>query len=368
MREEHDFAGAVEQLGAIPLAWAKPGADAPYVNLGDALSPVMVSLISGRPVVSRASNSGEMRLAAVGTIGHGMRGGHVTFWGTGSSLYSNPFAPRDERVIFERAAGTRFDIRATRGPVSAQILGGGADDPGIYGDPVWLLPRFYPRLKAPTTELGVILHLSELEDREMETHPKAILDRYRVPPEFEGQVRLITMVTGTEPNDLRRKVDEILDCKRIVSTSLHGMVIAEAYGIPCFYLARRGKPGVDRVDLAGNEEINLRIVDLYLGLGHQRLAVYRQPPRQETDWEKLIQALDRDWEPKTFDGDRLIQAFPLDPNPIAARAGATVFEHPLIAALHPHRGTQTAAPKPGFGERVSHALSRLAGRARRAGA
>lgn len=359
--ESTDLLAAADAAGGIPLAWAKPGADESYVNLGDALSPVMVSLVSGRPIVSRASRSSDARLAAVGTIGHGMRGGHVTFWGTGSSRYANPLAARDERVTFSRSGDTVVDIRATRGPVSARILGEGLDDPGVYGDPVWLLPRFFPRKAAPTTELGVILHLSELADRGMEARAKDGLARYDVPQDLAGSVRLITMVTGREPSDLRGKVEEILDCKRIVSTSLHGVVIAEAYGIPCFYLARRGEPGVDRVDLDGNEEINLRLVDLYLGLGQERLTIWRQPPRRATDWEAVMSALDREWEPKDFDGDRLIDAFPLPPAPLTAPEGKTVFEHPLIAALHPHRGTLPIAESPaGIIGRLAGRISRLA--------
>lgn len=71
-----------------------------YLNFGDALSPVMVALLSGRQIRRVPTRSRSLRMAAVGTIGHGFAEGEVWFWGTGCSSWKNPSAPLDERVPF----------------------------------------------------------------------------------------------------------------------------------------------------------------------------------------------------------------------------------------------------------------------------
>jgi hypothetical protein len=86
-------------------------------------------------------------------------------------------------------------VAATRGPTSERLLTGGRGAHGVYGDPVWLLPRFYDPKLTKKWDLGVILHLSELTDREYEAHPEPKYLRYGVPGEFKDSVHLINTVT-----------------------------------------------------------------------------------------------------------------------------------------------------------------------------
>jgi polysaccharide pyruvyl transferase WcaK-like protein len=306
-----------------------------YLNLGDALSPVMVSIISGRPVRRVPSKSTSPRLAAVGTIAHGLEGGKVWFWGTGCSPAKNPHAAADMRTAYRPPADTRLIVRATRGPVSARLLAGDNEEPcSIFGDPVWLLPRFYRPERRKKWPLGVILHLSELADRAFEAHPRPDIARYVVPADLKDSVHLINTVTPIGIDALRDRIDEILDCERIVSTSLHGMVIAESYGIPCLYLGSAGeRQGFAELALEESNGIDLRVVDLYRGLGKERTGVYRQPRHQRTDWTGVIEAIDRTWAPVVLDEDRLTEAFPLRPRPLVPPAGGQIWDHPLLRGL-----------------------------------
>ena len=307
------------RLGAIPVGWAGATATSPYVNFGDALSPVMVALCTGLPVARVPFGSTAPRLAAVGTIGHGFAGGTVWFWGTGSSLHRNPFAPGEEKQLYTTPADTTIRIAATRGPISEHVLGaaGAIAAPGIYGDPVWLLPRFHRRPVKQRWDLGVILHLSDLTDRAFEVHFNPLHERYVVPPEFAGRVKLINTVTPVSVQALFDKVDEIRSCRRIVSTSLHGLVIPESYGIPCLYFAVRGKTGLAEVPPELDTGIDPRILDLYGGLRLARFPIYVQPRRQRTDWDQVIRAVDAAWEPRAFDGDALLAALPVAAAPVA---------------------------------------------------
>ena len=204
----------------------------------------------------------------------------------------------------------------------------------MYGDPLWLLPRFHEAPKEKTYELGVILHLSELADREHEAHPKADTKRHIIEGDDRQTVKLINTVTPVSIAALRERLDEILACKRIVSTSLHGMVFAESYGIPCLYFSPRStKAGLGRIDLTLEEGLDLRFVDLYRGLGQDHLDVWYQPRSRQTDWEALIQTIDRVWEQKYLDEDPLIEAFPLPSAMLEKGPTGSAFDHPLIRAV-----------------------------------
>ncbi|BBE73595.1 polysaccharide pyruvyl transferase family protein [Oharaeibacter diazotrophicus] len=325
------FAEIVERRGAIPLCWAGSGMRADYVNVGDALSPVMVALVSGRPIERVPFRSREPRMAAVGTIGHGVVGGEAWVWGSGSSNLARPST--GDRTPYAPPPGTRLHLAATRGPVSRGLLGGrdGPDLDGVFGDPVWLLPRFYDPKIERTAELGVIVHLSELESRALDTGTREELIRYHVPPSLRGAVRIINTISAPTTAGIKAKLDEILACKRIVSTSLHGLVFAESYGIPCLHFQQSAHeigPAVYPMRKGAN--IDLRILDLYMGLKVEKLPVYMQPLSLPTDWDKLIRVVDKRWTPRTFDGDALIAAFPMATAPVSAPEGGTVFDLPLV--------------------------------------
>ncbi|MBD8554475.1 polysaccharide pyruvyl transferase family protein [Rhizobium sp. CFBP 8762] len=330
-----DFAERLNDTAAIPLAWAGSTMDMDYLNFGDALSPVMVALMSGRDITRVPTKSKSLRMGCVGTIGHGFEGGDVYFWGTGCSNWKNPSAPAGEKVKFTVPEGSNFVVTATRGPVSEALLAGpDGDKPHVYGDPVWLLPRFYrPDIKKKW-KVGAILHLSELADRGVEAKPRDTIKRFDIPDDLKDDVHLISTVTPISMAAMRDKMDEILACERIVSTSLHGMVIAESYGIPCLYFSPGGPgPGLQTLALDPEGDLDLRIVDLYRGLGQETVQAYVQPRNKPTDWRKVMAAIDQAWKPVTLDEDRLIAAFPLAYNPVVPEEGKTIWEHPALTGL-----------------------------------
>lgn len=353
-------------LDAVPLVWAAATADQAHINLGDALSPVMVALLSSMPIVHASHSARGARMAAVGTIGHMLQNGDVTVWGTGVSRYCNPHAEsRETRVPFSPYPETRYRVTATRGPISRALLNEeNAVGPAVFGDPVWLLPQFYRPPVEKKWELGVIVHLSELSDKDLGAEVRRDFLRYHVPDELKDSVHIIQTRTAISADAMRERLDEILACRRLVSTSLHGMVFAESYGIPCLYFAPRGRRrGLSRRKLDPNDGYDLRITDLYQGLGLEAIHVYAQPRRAPTNWEHVIRAIDLVWEPKPFDYEPLLAAFPLDVRPLHPLPGQTVFDHPLIQSLP----LQPVAPArslalPGAG---GPALRRLAGLLRR---
>ncbi|MGO4440794.1 polysaccharide pyruvyl transferase family protein [Rhizobium sp. RAF56] len=329
----------VSSSGAVPLSWVTASGKETYLNLGDALSPVIVSMLSGLPITHVAAKSPAVRMAAVGTIGHMFSGGSVSFWGTGTSPNLNPNQTDQPKIPYSRPRDTQVSVHATRGPFSRRILGPDASGPAVYGDPLWLLPRFHEAPKEKRYELGVILHLSELSDRAHEAHPKPNSVRHQISPDDRNSVRLINTVTRVSVAGLRERLDEILSCKRIISTSLHGMVFAESYGIPCLYFSpRAAKAALGRIDLSSEQGIDLRFVDLYGGLEETLLDVWYQPRGERTDWEAVIKTIDRIWRPKYLQEDRLIEAFPLPRRLLEKGPTGSAFDHPIISALPMRKG------------------------------
>jgi pyruvyltransferase len=107
-----------------------------------------------------------------------------------------------------------LDIRAVRGPLTRQFLIDNfqIDCPEVYGDPGLLFPYFFPEFKKkdfPTLDYIIIPHYSEKN-----LFPK----------------NAPHIVYSTDPWD--EVIEKILDSKFVISSSLHGVVIAEAYGIP----------------------------------------------------------------------------------------------------------------------------------------
>lgn len=327
----------LDRRGSIPLSWVGAvAAEPPYINVGDALSPFIVTMVSGRRVERSAFRGVEQRMAAIGTIGQSLEGGVVDVWGSGCSPYANPLDPAKRRPYLP-PAGTELRLFATRGPMSARLLSGGGAPDIPYGDPAALLPRFYAPKIEKKVELGVILHLAELEDRGFVARPRPSLLRYRVPAEAVADVRLITMVAPASVEGVRAKIDEILACRRVVSTSLHGYLLALCYGIPCLYLGSdAGPPGVAEALLEGeeSERVNARFVDLIGGYGERRITYYRQPHREPTNWRALMGVVDahslRLDLPRP---DELMSSCPSGFEPLTAPRNKSIWDHPLIRAV-----------------------------------
>lgn len=86
----------------------------------------------------------------------------------------------------------------------------------VYGDPALLLPLMYKPDIKKSKPVGIIPHL---------------WDR----PHYTEYIDVAL--------PWRRFVDEILACERIISTSLHGVIIADAYGVPAEWVHYDKIPG-----------------------------------------------------------------------------------------------------------------------------
>lgn len=182
----------------LPLFWWEqpfPG------NLGDIINPYVVEGLTGLP--PRYARAGQ-GVCAIGSIIR-FAGDGLPVWGSGT--------PRESAELNPKA-----DYRAVRGPLTrAAVQKAGADCPEVYGDPAWLLPLIHARTPETSHETGLILHY---------THEEAC-------PPLEDVHRIPILCIGYP--EIEAFLDQLTGCRRIISTSLHGLIIAHAYGVPAAY-------------------------------------------------------------------------------------------------------------------------------------
>lgn len=179
-----------------------------FANFGDRIAHDIVAAVSGRPVV--ASPPGEADLFALGSIMRQVAkvtkqpraGGKPAVWGSGIMGLQGPEVRVDN-----------IHFAAVRGPLTQTLLDLG---PIALGDPGLLITDVVAPV--PRGErIGVLCHVSDKPAPET-------LERLRA----DGRFDLIAV--GTE--DHLATVRAIAACGHVVSSSLHGLIVADAYGVP----------------------------------------------------------------------------------------------------------------------------------------
>jgi pyruvyltransferase len=107
-------------------------------------------------------------------------------------------------------------IKLVRGPLTRRkLLDNNCYCPEEYGDPGLLLPTYYfPKIDKKYT-LGIIPHY---------VHYNAVKKMY----ENDKNIKVINLLN---PN-IELVINDILSCAKIVSSSLHGLIVSDAYNIP----------------------------------------------------------------------------------------------------------------------------------------
>jgi len=132
---------------------------------------------------------------------------YTSIWGSGiiSENMSIPYKP--------------IRVYSVRGPLTREILlKNGIDCPEIYGDPALLISRYYRPDIEKKYELGIIPHFIDENNNAIkdfcESHPDVLIIHMRGYKHWQDI-----------PN-------QILSCKKIISSSLHGLIVSDSYGIP----------------------------------------------------------------------------------------------------------------------------------------
>jgi len=169
-------------------------------NFGDELGPALLhSVLGAQPI--RVSRHYKGKVLAVGSILQTALAASDVVWGSGLI--------RDQTILPPR--GVKF--LAVRGPLTRdRVL---ADVPAVYGDPAILLPKFHRTSVEKTHAIGIVPHYHDREAMSIANSAISVIDVGR---------------------PWRSVVDAIRSCERVISSSLHGIIVAEAYGIPATWV------------------------------------------------------------------------------------------------------------------------------------
>lgn len=170
-------------------------------NFGDKLAPWLIQRITGIAPLFSAGSSTEPVLVTCGSLLNVPVAGAVV-WGAGFARCTDPVA-------------VPAKVCAVRGPRSREkLLAYGVDCPDVCADPATLLPRFVQPASQRHRRLAVIPHYADY-------HIAAAL--------FTGLPVDVVDLMGS----IEGVIEQVTRCDLAVSSSLHGMIVAHAYGIPC---------------------------------------------------------------------------------------------------------------------------------------
>lgn len=230
-------------------------------NWGDALNPVLIEHLSGKKAkgidinihqsywVDEEADLNAVHYLVIGsTLHHADR--QTIVWGAGFTGEFNQFRQPPRSVL------------AVRGPLSAQsVRKQGVDCPNTYGDPALLLPRFYqPQSFEKKFKLGIIPHFYDFKNPNLQA--------FKQNPDV--------LVINIKSN-IKKVVDQLCSCEKVVSSSLHGLIAADAYQIPSKWILISNRiPGK-----------NFKFHDYYASCNFEETPLWLS---SDTSWKYLSQA------------------------------------------------------------------------------
>jgi hypothetical protein len=176
----------VEKIAQQPVEWTNPK----HFHISDWFSPIYVTVGS---IIAHANNK-------------------CIVWGAGI-IEKRQQVPKAKKYL------------AVRGPhTHKQLVRLGYKVPEVYGDPALLLPKYLIPDVSKQYPIGIVPHLVDYS---------YCIDTYA---RQEG-IKIISLRT----NNVIFTTNEICTCNLIISSSLHGIIVAHAYGIPAVWVKFTGK-------------------------------------------------------------------------------------------------------------------------------
>lgn len=181
-------------------------------NWGDSLNVPMFRFISGQDPVSMRHGfklpQGQSVYMVLGSI-LGWANLDTIVWGAGYMSATTVVENCPQKIC------------AVRGPFTyKQLQKQGVPCPEIYGDPALLYPKFYmPKKIVKKYKLGIIPHYIDKK--------VPLVDIFKDKEDIQ-----IVDIQGP----INQVVNDICSCERIASSCLHGIICADAYGIPSTWI------------------------------------------------------------------------------------------------------------------------------------
>lgn len=248
-------------------------------NFGDTIGPWLIQELSSK----RAINVRQVALDAptlysVGSIVQVLEKPGSIIWGSGL------IKPIDKPMQLKLSKLAPESIQAVRGKLTRAQLKSrlGWKVPPVFGDPAILLPRFFAPHAAESAagEVAVVPHWNHKHLFEPASQP--------------DQIKIVDVEQGMEA-----VVSDIANASHCISTSLHGIIVAQAYGVPWVWLRIGDNPLVgDRFkfedffsmfDRDAVSEIDVQ-EDGVKQLDFKQLSLKATLPRARSNFDDLLDA------------------------------------------------------------------------------
>lgn len=183
-------------------------------NLGDYLSVVVYEHLLKKNNIPKDKKVGKTKhLYAIGSI---LLTGFQdsTIWGSGIKNKLKGLA--GNITIWFNKHIRKLDIRAVRGPLTREyLISNGISCPEVYGDPAILMPLIYQsKNTAKKEEYLIINHYTQKQQQNLNS-------------------------IDLKTRNYKKVIDKICESRLVISGSLHGIILAEAYGVPAILLSDR---------------------------------------------------------------------------------------------------------------------------------
>ncbi len=181
-------------------------------NWGDAINPILIENLFGKKIFHQNEIINFSRQPIISTVGSIINvfpnNDNILIWGSG---VANP------QKMMNYIPKKLF---AVRGPKTWEYLKQQQiEAPRIFGDPVLLINKIYqPKEIFKNYKLGIIRHY---EDQIPELDHLISNNK---------EIKSIEILRNMDnPFEI---IDEILSCEKIISSSLHGLILADVYKVP----------------------------------------------------------------------------------------------------------------------------------------
>ncbi len=205
-RNDIDFSGNLIEKSRVNLEWWNV-----KDNVGDYLSNVVYNWMT-KDIDTSLPRKRGIHLMTIGSL---IGGGNFdsVIWGSGILDLALV------KSVYKKSWLIRYDIRAVRGPLTKEVLiNAGYNCENIpMGDPAILMPLIYKRQSSNNEKKYKYCVINHYVNEK---------EKYEIPDS-------ICISAGT--TEYKKFIDTIVESKIVISSSLHGIILAEAYGVPAIY-------------------------------------------------------------------------------------------------------------------------------------
>lgn len=182
----------------------------PKNNFGDELNIHLLHGLTSKTILSQSDLLIKpYNLLFIGSIIESYVNSKSVIWGAGAITGNVKLSTCPYKVL------------SVRGPLTRDyLLKNNIDCPEVYGDPALLLPIIYqPKVTKKRYTYGIIPHYVDLASDNV----KSLVDI------LNGDCTVISLRNYSSWQDV---IDKVNSCCFIISSSLHGLIVSDAYGIP----------------------------------------------------------------------------------------------------------------------------------------